>query len=90
MDNSDSDDIVLSIDLYYVLDKEGLHGMDAEVHNKCGAWVIDVLNHLSDVLDVDCQLNFAATQEGGVRDIYKLIIKGLNNEGSIAHDIFIG
>jgi hypothetical protein len=46
MDNSDSDDIVLSIDLYYVLDKEGLHDMDAEVHNKCGACVIDVLNHL--------------------------------------------
>lgn len=70
MDNSDSDDIVLSIDLYYVLDKEGLHDMDAEVHKKCGACVIDVLNHLSDVLDVDCQLNFAATQEGGVREYF--------------------
>ncbi|WP_278372263.1 hypothetical protein [Segatella bryantii] len=90
MDNSDSEDIVLTIDLHYVLDKEGLHDMDAEVHNKCGACVIDVLNHLSDVLDEDCQLDFSATQEGGVRDIYKLIIKGLNNEGSIAHDIFIG
>lgn len=31
MDNSDSDDIVLTIDLHYVLDKEGLHDMDAEV-----------------------------------------------------------
>uniref|UniRef100_UPI00402514D6 hypothetical protein n=1 Tax=Phocaeicola vulgatus TaxID=821 RepID=UPI00402514D6 len=90
MDNSDSDDIVLTIDLHYVLDKEGLHDMDAEVHNKCGACVIDVLNHLSDVLDEDCQLDFSATQEGGVRDIYKLIIKGVNNKGSIAHDVFIG
>lgn len=56
MDNSDSEDIVLTINLHYVLDKEGLHDMDAEVHNKRGACVIDVLNHFSDVLDEECQL----------------------------------
>lgn len=83
MDNGD--DVVLTIDLHYVMDKVGLHDMDAGIHNKCGACIIDVINHLGDVLGEDYQLDFSATQEGGVRDIYKLILKS-----RVGHEIFIG
>ena len=78
------DNVVLTIDLHYLMDKEDRHEMDASIHNKCGASIINVINHLGDVLDEDFQLDFSTSENGGVKDIYKLILRG---RGS--HEIFI-
>ena len=70
--------------LHYYMENENLHEMNADIHNKCGASVIDVINHLKDVFDDDCELDFSTSEEGGVKDIYKIVFK---NKGG--HDLFI-
>ena len=65
----------LTIKLHYNLDKEGSHLMDANIHNKCEANIIEAINHLADIFDEDISLDVSALNEGGLIDTLKITLK---------------
>lgn len=75
--------LTLSIDLHYFMDDKECHEMDATVHNKCEANLLQVLNHLGEVFDENIQIDISALEEGGVID--KLKIKF---ESSVVKEMF--
>ena len=64
--------LTLSIDLHYFMDDKECHEMDATVHNKCEANLLQVLNHLGEVFDENIQIDISALEEGGVIDKLKI------------------
>ena len=52
--------ITLGIDLHYFMDDEQRHEMDASIHNKCEASMIQVLNHLGELFGEDIQIDVSA------------------------------
>lgn len=71
----DESELTLSIDLHYFMDKEDLHQMNATVHNKCEANLIQILNHLGDIFDEDIQIDVSTLGEGGVIDKLKISLR---------------
>ena len=67
--------ITLGIDLHYFMDDEQRHEMDASIHNKCEASMIQVLNHLGDLFGEDIQIDVSALGEGGLIDKFKIVFK---------------
>ena len=65
---------IRTIDLHYHLVKEDSHEMDAQIHNKCEAHVIEAINHLADIFDEDIQLDVSAPGEGSVIDKLKITL----------------
>ena len=43
--------ITIGIDLHYFMDDDQRHEMDASIHNKCEASMIQVLTHIAAVFD---------------------------------------
>lgn len=64
----------LTIELHYHLDKENFHEMDANIHNRCEAYIIESINHLADLFDEDISLDVSALEEGGIIDKLKITI----------------
>ena len=58
--------ITIGIDLHYFMDDDKRHEMDASIHNKCEASMIQVLNHLGDLFGEDIQIDVSALEEGGL------------------------
>lgn len=67
--------LTLGIDLHYFMDDDQRHEMDASIHNKCEASMIQVLNHLGDLFDEDIQIDVSALEEGGLIDKFKIVFK---------------
>lgn len=86
----DSNDTILTFELHYFMDQPDWHEMDAVIHNRCGANVINVIKNLADVMGVEIQLDYVVSLEGGVKDKLKLVIKKTASKvNGIPHDIFI-
>lgn len=71
----ENDSQSLTLELHYHLDEEGCHEMNAQIHNKCEANVIEAINHLADIFDEDISLDVSALSEGGIIDKLKITIK---------------
>ena len=67
--------ITIGIDLHYFMDDDQRHEMDASIHNKCEASMIQVLNHLGDLFGEDIQIDVSALEEGGLIDKFKIVFK---------------
>lgn len=66
--------LTIGIDLHYFMDN-GRHVMDASIHNKCEACIIDALNHLGEIFDEDIQIDASALEPGGVIDKFIIVFK---------------
>ena len=71
MDNQDS----ITLQLHYFLNDAKLHSMNAKVHNECAKQFIQAITLLNKYLDEPIELEVFAKEEGGVKDLYKIIIK---------------
>lgn len=71
MDNQDS----ITLHLHYFLNNKNLHSMNAKVHNECAKQFIQAIILLNKYLDEPIELEVFAKEEGGVKDLYKVIIK---------------
>lgn len=71
MNNSNS----ITLQLHYILDDKELHSMNAQVHNECAKQIIQAIVHLNKYLEEPIELEVFAKEEGGVRDIYEILIK---------------
>lgn len=69
----DQDSITLQ--LHYFLNDENLHSMNAKVHNECAKQFIQAIVLLNKYLEEPIELEVFAKEEGGVKDLYKVIIK---------------
>ena len=67
--------ITIGIDLHYFMDDDQRHEMDASIHNKCEASMIEALNHLGDLFGEDIQIDVSALEEGGLIDKFKIVFK---------------
>lgn len=71
MDNQKS----ITLQLHYFLNDKNLHSMNAKVHNECAKQFIQSIALLNKYLDEPIELEVFAKDEGGVKDLYKIIIK---------------
>lgn len=67
--------LTIGIDLHYFMDNDQRHEMDASIHNKCEACILDALNHLGELFNEDIRIDVSALEEGGVIDKFKIILK---------------
>lgn len=67
--------ISLCLDLHYFMDDDQRHEMDASIHNKCEASMIQVLDHLGDLFGEDIQIDVSALEQGGLIDKFKIVFK---------------
>ena len=58
---------------YYLAD--GAHAMDAHVRNRCEAEALAAFQQVADLLGVEITIETMAFQEGGLRELWKLIAK---------------
>lgn len=65
----------ITLQLHYILDDKELHSMNAKVHNECAKQVIQAIVHLNKYLEEPIELEVFAREEGGVKDLYEIIIK---------------
>lgn len=65
----------LTIELHYHLDKEGFHEMDAQIHNRCEAHILDAINHLADIFDENISLDVSALDKGGLIEKLKITLR---------------
>ena len=70
---TDHDSITLQ--LHYFLNDKDLHSMNARVHNECAKQFIQAIALLNKYLDEPIELEVFAKNEGGVKDLYKIIVK---------------
>lgn len=63
----------LSISLHYYLHEEGVHEMDALVHNICERQVLNMIYYLSKQCGCDVKVDIDAKEEGGIIDKIKVI-----------------
>ena len=70
---TDHDSITLQ--LHYFLNEKNLHSMNARVHNECAKQFIQAIALLNKYLDEPIELEVFANNEGGVKDLYKIIVK---------------
>lgn len=70
---TDSNSITLQ--LHYFLNDKDLHSMNARVHNECAKQFIQAIALLNKYLDEPIELEVFAKNEGGVKDLYKIIVK---------------
>lgn len=71
MDNQDS----ITLQLHYFFNDNSLHSMNARVHNECAKQFIQAIVLLNKYLDEPIELEVFAKNEGGVKDLYKIIVK---------------
>ena len=64
---------ILSISLHYYLQEEGVHEMDALVHNICERQVLNMICYLSKQCASDVKVDIDAKEEGGIIDKIKVI-----------------
>lgn len=64
---------ILSISLHYYLQEEGVHEMDALVHNICERQVLNMIYYLSKQCGCDVKVDIDAKEEGGIIDKIKVI-----------------
>jgi hypothetical protein len=62
------------IQLHYHL-ADGAHAMDAHVRNRCEAEALAAFQQVADLLGVQITIETIAFQEGGLRELWKLIAK---------------
>ncbi len=67
--------LTLSIDLHYFMNDGQRHEMDATIHNKCEANILQALNHLGDLFDEDIQIDVSALEQGGLVDKFRIAVK---------------
>lgn len=58
----------ISISLHYYLQEEGVHEMDALVHNICERQVLNMIYYLSKQYGFDIKVDIDAKEEGGIID----------------------
>lgn len=63
---------ILTISLHYYLQEEGVHEMDALVHNICERQVLNMIYYLSKQCDCDVKVDIDAKEEGGIKDKIKV------------------
>lgn len=76
--------LTLTIELHYHLDKEEYHQMDAIIHNKCEANILEAINNLAEIFDEDISLDVSALGEGGIIDRLKISVNS-----STAKDVIL-
>lgn len=64
---------LLSFSLHYYLQEEGVHEMDAFVHNICERQILNMINYLSKQYGYDVKVDIEAKEEGGIKDTIKII-----------------
>ena len=65
----------ITLQLHYFLNDKDLHSMNARVHNECAKQFIQAIALLNKYLDEPIELEVFAKNEGGVKDLYKIIVK---------------
>lgn len=65
----------ITLQLHYLMNEETLHSMNAKVHNECAKHFIQSIAILNKYLDEPIELEVYAKEEGGVKDIYEIVIK---------------
>lgn len=65
----------ISISLHYYLQEEGVHEMDALVHNICERQVLNMIYHLSKQYGFDVKVDIDAKEEGGIIDKIKVYVE---------------
>lgn len=75
-------ELTIKIDLHYFMKNKDLHDMDAGINHKCGQSLVNVINNIGDILDEDIQIDISAIEEGGFKDIYKVIVKDIKSEAA--------
>ena len=78
-----------TLELHYYLD-DNSHSMNAVVKNKSEAEFIKLFFEVSNLLDLDIDLEFEALKEGGIKDIIKYFKKKKNKEKLTKLLIFFG
>ena len=63
---------IASISLHYYMQEEGVHEMDAFVHNKCERQLLNIINYLSKQYGIEVKVDIEAKEEGGIKD--KIIV----------------
>ena len=63
---------ILTISLHYYLQEEGVHEMDALVHNICERQLLNMIYYLSKQCDCDVKVDIDAKEEGGIKDKIKV------------------
>ena len=66
---------ILTISLHYYLQEEGVHEMDALVHNICERQLLNMIYYLSKQCDCDVKVDIDAKEEGGIKDMIKVFAK---------------
>ena len=66
---------ILTISLHYYLQEEGVHEMDALVHNICERQLLNMIYYLSKQCDCDVKVDINAKEEGGIKDMIKVFAK---------------
>ncbi len=78
-----------TLELHYYLD-DNSHSMNAVVKNKSEAEFIKLFFEVSNLLDLDIDLEFEALKEGGIKDIIKYFKKKKNKQKLGKLSIFFG
>lgn len=73
MNSSPPESITLQLHYYFNLDDS--HSMNARVHNECDRHFIHAVQLLNKYLDEPFEIIVFAKEEGGIKDLYKIIIK---------------
>lgn len=59
-------------EIHYYLD-DGSHSMNAFIKNKCEAEFLEIVKEISKVFDISLTLEAQALEEGGIREIWKVV-----------------
>lgn len=71
-----------SLQLHYYL-RDGGHSMNAHVRNKCEAEALAAFQHILGQLGLQVEIETQAFEEGGLREIWKIVTKPENAYGNL-------
>jgi len=71
MENKES----ITLQLHYFLTDNLTHSMNAKIHNECAKQFIQVISILNKYIDEPINIEVFAEQEGGLIDLYKIILE---------------
>lgn len=71
MENQES----ITLQLHYFFSNTDSHSMNARIHNECDKQFIQAIQLINKYLDDSFELEVLAKDEGGIKDLYKILIK---------------